>query len=87
MRRGPGVGKETLHGVVVHGKESAMKDELREVFGKMRGHEGELLRQRAKELMEGVMTTTRAPGGMSFEALKQLATAFRNPSIRTLRSI
>jgi len=53
-----------------------MRDEMRDVFGKMRGVEGEKLRIRAKEMKEGVMRKTREPVGMSFEGLKQLATAF-----------
>lgn len=76
VRRGFGVGRKTYHGVLVHGTEDAIKDEMRQVFAKMRGEEGADLRRKAMEMKEGVLKRTREPGGMSFEALKKLATSF-----------
>jgi len=64
-----------LHGVLVEGTEQAMRDEMRDVFARMRGAEGEVLRRKAMEIRKGVMQRTREPGGASFESLRQLATA------------
>jgi len=52
-----------------------MRDEMRDVFARMRGAEGEVLRRKAMEIRKGVMQRTREPGGASFESLRQLATA------------
>lgn len=76
VRRGFGVGRTTYHGVMVKGTEEAMKDEIREVFTKMRSEEGGNLRRKAMEMRETVMKKTREPGGMGFEALKHLAVSF-----------
>jgi len=71
------VGKKTLQGVFVEGTEKAIRDEMRDVFGRrMRGVEGEALRSKVNEMKEGVTRRTREPGGMSFESLHQMATAF-----------
>ncbi len=72
VRRGPGVGRKTSTGVVVEGTEEAMKRELRDVFEKMRGREGEELRSNVRELRETV-SRTRREGGKSHGEIKKLS--------------
>ena len=66
------VGKKTARGPTVHGTDEAMRRELADVVGMLRGEKGEEMRKKAKAFGEEIRKDSQ-PGGMSHEMLVEVS--------------
>ena len=72
LRTGPNVGRPVMRGGFVKGTDEAIRTEMRDVFARARGEEGEEKRRNMLKLRDIVRQSTFEETGLSWDAMNRL---------------